>query len=442
MGIQNTGGQQLKPWEIAVQQARAAVYGVSGINRGGEAASRPPLLMPSAVSEQPMQEPQEQAALPVALVEARAQLAQRAATARQAARSAKKQREQALGLTPISEPLSAAMLEYAQSRPVEPPKPQVVQPQPQAELPEAPSAAALLAGKVVSAGAARVFLVLHFLATQLYIEHVRTQAQKAAEGAPTSEASRFRRAAALASAAKVPESWCFHCPAALVALLAEYSTKQLGRHVEELEALGLLDAAAQSEKVPGWQRKGRKPEPGKVFGMYTGTLYRVKLALEADAPRLTQNDYRTPHRDLERDTMCGRTPELWMSELQNLLSGQVPSEGQKRAAVLAFITHSPLDVVGTSPTESVQDAVYQMLDLAGLTGTWQALAVNRIARMICRGLNDEDWHAWWCKQLWIAIDRDDLQALSAQLQRLLVDAHEWPDAQNLGAVFAARRRAA
>jgi len=225
-------------------------------------------------------------------------------------------------------------------------------------------------------------------------------------------------------------------------MLAEYSTKQLGRHVEELEALGLLDAAPQSEKVPGWQRKGKRADPGKVFGMYTGMLYRVKLSLEADAPRLTQTDYRTPHRDLERDVMCGRTPELWMSELQIALSGQEPSEGQKRVAVLAFITHNPLDVVRTSPDESVQDAVYQMLDLAGLRGVYQAMAVNRIARTICRGLHDEGWHAWWCKQLWLAIDRDDLQALSAQLERLLVDAREWPNAQNLGAVFAARRRAA
>lgn len=440
MGIQHTDGRQLKPWEIAVERARAAVYGVSGINTGGEAASHvPPVLISPTPPEQAAQESQNPAALPAAVAEAREQLAQKAKAARREAQGAKRQREQALGLQPISEPLSAAVLEYVQYRPVEPPKPEVVQ---RVELPEAPSAAALLAGKVVSAGAARVFLVLHFLATQLYIEHVRAQAQKAAEGAPTSEASRFRRAAALASAARVPDSWCFHCPAALVALLAEYSTKQLGRHVEELEALGLLDAAPQSEKVPGWQRKGRRPEAGKVFGMYTGTLYRVKLALEADAPRLTRNDYRTPHRDLERDTMCGRTPELWMSELQNLLLGQVPSEEQKKAAVLAFIQHNPLDVVGTLPTESVQDAVYQMLDLAGLTGTWQAMAVNRIARMICRGLNDEGWHAWWCKQLWIAIDRDDLQALSAQLQRLLVDAREWPEAQNLGAIFAARRKAA
>ena len=440
MGIQHTDGRQLKPWEIAVERARAAVYSASGINTGGEAASHaPPVLISPTPPEQAAQEPQNPAALPAAVAEAREQLAQKAKAARREAQGAKRQREQALGLQPISEPLSAAVLEYVQYRPVEPPKPEVVQ---RVELPEAPSAAALLAGKVVSAGAARVFLVLHFLATQLYIEHVRAQAQKAAEGAPTSEASRFRRAAALASAARVPDSWCFHCPAALVALLAEYSTKQLGRHVEELEALGLLDAAPQSEKVPGWQRKGRRPEAGKVFGMYTGTLYRVKLALEADAPRLTRNDYRTPHRDLERDTMCGRTPELWMSELQNLLLGQVPSEEQKKAAVLAFIQHNPLDVVGTLPTESVQDAVYQMLDLAGLTGTWQAMAVNRIARMICRGLNDEGWHAWWCKQLWIAIDRDDLQALSAQLQRLLVDAREWPEAQNLGAIFAARRKAA
>ena len=440
MGIQHTDGQQLKPWQVAVQQARAAVYDVSGINREGEDASHLPLLMPSAAPEQPTPASQEQAVLPVAVVEARAQLAQQAATARQEAQSAKKQREQALGLTPISEPLSAAVLEYVQYRPAEAPKPEVIHPVP--ELPEAPSAAALLAGKVVSPGAARVFLVLHFLATQLYIEHIRAQAQKAAESAPTSEASRFRRAAALASAAKVPDSWCFHCPAALVAMLAEYSTKQLGRHVEELEALGLLDAAPQSEKVPGWQRKGKRADPGKVFGMYTGTLYRVRLALEADTPRLTQTDYRTPHRDLERDVMCGRTPELWMSELQIALSGQKPSEGQKRAAVLAFITHHPLDVVRTSPDESVQDAVYQMLDLAGLTGVYQAMAVNRIARTICRGLHDEGWHTWWCKQLWIAIDRDDLQALSAQLERLLVDAREWPDAQNLGAVFAARRRAA
>ena len=181
---------------------------------------------------------------------------------------------------------------------------------------------------------------------------------------------------------------------------------------------------------------------GKVPGMYTGTLFRVRLSFEGH-PKLflTRADYGVRHRDLEADTMRGRTPALWMSELQTLLSGQTPSSAQMTDVVLAFISNLPLSVVRTSTLTDLQDIVHDVYTLGERKGAWQALAVDRVAAGLSFYFNDPGWRAWWCKQLWTAIRLGTLEALVSRLQRLLHDAREWPDVQNLGAVFAARQKA-
>ena len=132
---------------------------------------------------------------------------------------------------------------------------------------------------------------------------------------------------------------------------------------------------------------------------------------------------------------------LWMSELQSLLSGQRPSAAQITDAVIAFISNLPLSVVRTSTLTDLQDIVYDVYTLGERKGGWQALVVDRVAAGLSSCLNDLGWKTWWCKQLWTAIRTDTLEALASRLQRLLHDAHEWPEIQNLGAVFAARQKA-
>ena len=44
-------------------------------------------------------------------------------------------------------------------------------------------------------------------------------------------------------------------------------------------------------------------------------------------------------------------------------------------------------------------------------------------------------------ELWTAIRENTLEAFVCRLQRFLHDAREWPEVQNIGAVFAARQKA-
>lgn len=105
------------------------------------------------------------------------------------------------------------------------------------------------------------------------------------------------------------------------------------------------------------------------------------------------------HRYLEADTVHGRTPMLWMSELQSLLSGQRPSAAQITDAVIAFISNLPLSVVRTSSLTDLQDIVYDVYTLGERKNAWQALAVDRVAAGLGSRLNDLGWKTWWCKQL-------------------------------------------
>ena len=236
----------------------------------------------------------------------------------------------------------------------------------------------------------------------------------------------------------------------LLAGMTGFSVRHQARLLQELVEANLVMTGGQSEPMPvAWMRKDLTAEQvaalkaeGKVPGMYTGTLFRVRLSFEGHAKLvLTKADYGVRHRDLEADTMRGRTPVLWMSELQSLLSGQRPSVTQMTDAVIAFISNLPLSVVRTCTLTDLQNTVYDVHTLGEKHGAWQALAVDRVASSLSSSLNDPGWKVWWCKQLWTAIRNDTLEALASRLQRLLHDAREWPDIHNLGALFAARQKA-
>ena len=315
---------------------------------------------------------------------------------------------------------------------------------------EMPTAADLMAAAKVplSAGAQKVYQALHELADQLSRQEVEKLAGQAAQTASTPEGAKFRRAA-VRNRQQILPSYVFHCPQALLAAMTGFSVRHQARLLQELVEANLVMTGGQSEPMPmAWMRKDLTAEKletlksaGKIPGMYTGTLFRVRLSFEGHAKLyLTRADYGVKHRDLEADTMRGRTPVLWMSELQTLLSGQKPSVTQMTDAVLAFISNLPLNVVRTSTPTDLQNVIYDVYALGERKGAWQALAVNRVAASLSSCFNDPNWKVWWCKQLWTAIRLSTLDTLASRLQRLLHDAREWPGIHNAGAVFAARQK--
>lgn len=263
------------------------------------------------------------------------------------------------------------------------------------------------AGTVLSRGARRLFEVLHATATVT----ARTRGY-------------------VATVSRV----VLHLPAILVAFRLGITDRHVRRLTAELERAGLLDAGGHAARV-----KGRT--------LYGGTLYAVRMREHAPAPRLTPDDWQHEWRDLEGDLDAGRTAAQQMSELQ----ARHASEDELQQALEAWAVtpgHGslPLDVVRTSPAQSVQDVVYTLPGLLDAPPRQRTETVGRLAATLARALSDEHSRRWYCRLIWNAITsemegRGGLRALANAVQRVLIDCREWSALRNPGALLNARWRA-
>ncbi|GAQ24009.1 replication protein [Deinococcus grandis] len=307
-------------------------------------------------------------------------------------------------------------------RPAAPPAPtvRVSAPALTPEGPSRPSCAPvgeLVAGLDVSAGAARVFGVLHAVAG-----HV-AQAR---------------------SYASMPDTVTLHLPQGLLAVAAGYTPRHVRNLLPELVAAGLLDWGAHAVKVKG-------------MGLWGGCLFAVKVKVGEVLPRLKRDDWRHQWRNLEADIEAGHTVKAVLAAISHLPADERESAVESALKAWAVSPGNALNPVvykgevahaeGVGVVQDVRDIVYRLGDLVHVHPTKRAERVGRLASALSRALGDTHSRRFYCAVLWQAWrgeieGRGTLQTLCAALLRLEADRQEWVGLRNPGALLVARLRAA
>lgn len=352
--------------------------------------------------------------LPEAMQEIREQLARQAHENRTQRRAANRTRFQQLLDAPTDQAapdfVPPASLQEAKQCPLKNLK--VHPPQAKGSGPawgELSAQAVLEAAPPVSAGAARVFEVLFTVAVA------------------TGEERGYRA---------LPSTVAYHLTQTLLAAVVGYTTRHLRRAIlPELERAGLLDAGAHASRITNQQ--------GQRQNMWDGSLWCVKIRPSDVRPHLTPEDWQHQWRDFQGDLKRGHTAQKVMSYLQTCDEPSKKLQVLQQWAVNPSSKFNPLSVDRTfdeRQREDVQDVVYSLPLLADLGGHHLVEAIGRAASEIAHHFGDQHSRRYWCALLWGAKRNSTLEALTAQIQRLLIDVKEWPDLQNPGALLAARLR--
>lgn len=233
----------------------------------------------------------------------------------------------------------------------------------------------------------------------------------------------------------IPTSVAFHLPQVLLAPVVGYTTRHLRRLVAELEEAGAVDAGGHAANVT--------TRAGERRRMWDGSLWCVKLLPTNTRAYLTPEDWGHEWRDFDGDLKRGHTAQKAMSYLKTSEEKRWNLHLLQQWAVNPSQRFNPLSLDRTfdeRQRESVQDVVYSLPLLADLSGPRQAEAIGRAASEIAHHFHDQHSRRYWCALLWAAVKNGTLEALAAQIQRLLVDVQEWPDLRNPGALLAARLR--
>ena len=276
-------------------------------------------------------------------------------------------------------------------------------------VPSWPSLEVVMAGTILSRGAALLFALLYSLAVRCAVA----------------------RGYSAASSSVV-----MHIPAQLVALGLGIGRTTLYRYLPELVDAGLLAYGAQAQKVGD-------------MGLYGGVLWCVKTSTAEAVPRLTRADWKTLHRDFAGDMESGRTVKALVAELEHL-QGQEQTEGYRQALeswpMRCLRPLPPVDDVGVpQPSEGLLEVAYRLGDLHHVHPTRLQEAVTEIATALALALHDPAGRAWYCKLLHEGLEaerqgRAGLAVLAAQLVRVHHDVQDWTELRNPAALLTSRLR--
>lgn len=268
--------------------------------------------------------------------------------------------------------------------------------------PSGPSAAELRAGLALTPGAARLHELLHDLAHDVL-------------------SLRGHRA--------LPGRLVFHLPALLLAAELDYTDRHVRRLALELERAGLIAYGGHATRVKGQS-------------LWDGTLWAVKLVLEAEPPTISAGEWRHSWRDLARDFETGTTA---MSEVQGRQTGQSLYACLKSWAFGARGAgiHRHQTPVCTSSDMDAQELVYTLPAISDAHPRQRAQLVSQVAAGLARHLRDDhsvNLYAHLLHQALAAEHRGQpaLDQLAHAVQRVLIDIAEWPGLERPGALLVAR----
>lgn len=317
---------------------------------------------------------------------------------------------------PTTDPVQPAELHTVTVRPIEPPTPVVrvsqAAPAPAAPLRPFSDPIELTLGVALSAGAIKVFAVLHRLACA--VAKVR--------------AYRIN-----------PDVLTFHSPALVVARLVGYTPRHTRRLVSELKAAGLVAGGPHASRVG-------------LRSLWDGTVWAVKVREGEAVPFVTTEDWKHAWRpDFEADVI-GKTGAAAMMSL--LLSKQEDAELLYRLVALAanagvYVEQKPAERSSEDiPAETVQDVIYRLGELPIAHARKRAALVSELAEALAHRIDDgNQWRRWWCAVIWRAWNAHTegrtggLEALAGALARIEADRREAPHIwRRPGAVLAARLR--
>lgn len=281
-------------------------------------------------------------------------------------------------------------------------------PTPTVRLP-LPTADQVRGSRRLSLGAYRLWVVLHALA--LYAADIRGHAV-------------------------LPTSLAFHLPAVIVAALSGYSERHLYRLADELRAAGLID------------ERGHVAQVGKVR-RYSGTLWKISMKPDAEAPRLRYYDFQQDWRpDFAADYHSEKG--AWR-QVQEAMSEPFDTEGKSRVQALAYayiaglkIENNP--VVGGSDIRTgavLRSIAHDLPALIHLHPRQRHREVSRLAADLAHALAEPGRHRQHCGAIYAALkaeneQRPGLSNLALQLQRLATDLAELAPWRKPGAVLASR----
>lgn len=274
-------------------------------------------------------------------------------------------------------------------------------------------ARALLADLNLSAGAVRLFLVLHALAC-----HV----------------------AQLRGYRATPQTVTFHSPLLVVAWLVGYTTRHLRRLLPELVAAGLVAGGPHASRVG-------------LRSLWDGWVWTVKVQAGSAVPEIRAADWKHAWRpEFEADVYGKTGAAAFMSQLQTRELGE---DEKIRAAAVASVV-GVYDIQNPAASSSadmegsrVQDVVYRLGELPHVHARKRPALVGELASTLAQAVDGgTTWRRWWCGVIWRSWNAyvdgraGELQALGAALLRLEVDRREWTGMRSPGAVFGGRIRTA
>ena len=301
--------------------------------------------------------------------------------------------------------------------PVTPPVPTV-----RASAPTPPSVRPLLAfstpsevvaGLGLSAGAERVYAVMHRVACDV---------------------------AWLRGYQVAPDTVTLHVPALIIAGLAGCSTRHLRRLLPELLAAGVVAGGPHASKVG-------------LRSLWDGCLWTVKVKVGEAVPAVSPEDWKHAWRPGFEADVVGKTGAAsFMSALQTYEL----NDAEKTMAVAhasatgvyatqSGVTSSSADMGGGR----LQDVVYRLGELPRAHARKRRELVGELGGMLAHAVDGgPKWARLWCGVIWRAWNAyvngrtGEFQALGAALLRLEVDRQEDAGMRSAGAVLMARLRPA
>jgi hypothetical protein len=272
-----------------------------------------------------------------------------------------------------------------------------------------PDDLAVLDGRPISRGAARLWSLLHDLAVTVG-KHRGYEV--------------------------VPRQVTYHLPAVTLCGPLGVTDRHLRRLALELEAAGLLDCGGHAQRVG-------------VRSMFDGTLWAVLMLPGGEPPRIRADEWRHEWRPDFRFDVEGKTGAASeMSELLRAGADEVEIlDHVKRKAANPGVSAPPLSSSDISRPASLRAVVEGLSRLWHLHPSKRVRAVGLLASQIAAALVEPDRRRYWCRVIWEALkgeqeSRGSLQVLGAQLSRLDADLREGAPWRNPGAVLAARLKAA
>lgn len=239
-------------------------------------------------------------------------------------------------------------------------------------------------------------------------------------------------------------------------------TRTIERWTDQLKEEGLIEARPHYGDLT-------EQKTGEIHTAITGTLYAVRLQ-PGVIPRLTYGDLHHPHRLLDRDRRHGWTAHNYVHALKKLrqddekfMSESIDSPVERGEVVQALKTWAvtpggggkikltpviPIDpdIIPETGLDAVQDVIYDLPLIAEEQDSRRrCLLIHRAAHSLAAAYDDRQSVSYYAGLIWQALGyerngRAGLQALAAQLARLVIDCREWNDLRNPGALFVSRRR--